>query len=124
MKLTLRCTHLRLDSEYMISYEDFLEMDIRVAEILVAEAVEESEKLIRLEIDLGADLGHRQILAGLKATHDPKDLVGRHIIVLANLEPRTMMGMESQGMLLAAEGDDGPVLLAPDGDVEAGSIIK
>ena len=107
-----------------ITYEDFEKLDIRVAEVLVAEAIEESEKLIRLEIDLGAEFGKRQIVAGLKQTHAAEELVGKRIIVLVNLRPRKIMGLLSQGMLLAAESPDGPVLLVLEGDTLPGSTIR
>ena len=107
-----------------ISYELFTQLDIRVAKVTKAEVLEESDKLIRLEVDLGEELGQKQILAGLKNSHTSEDLIGRHIIVLANLEPRKMMGMESQGMLLAADSESGPILLVPEGDAEAGASIK
>lgn len=107
-----------------ISYDDFLKLDIRIAEVVTAEAVEESDKLLKLRISLGDEIGERQILAGLKNSHEATSLVGKKIVVLANLAPRTMMGMESQGMLLAADSDGGPVLLVPDGEAKPGSVIS
>jgi methionyl-tRNA synthetase len=102
--------------------DDFGKLDLRVAEVLVAERVPKSDKLLRLEVDLGP-LGKRQILAGIGKQYAPEDLVGKRIAVLANLPPRKMMGLESQGMVLAA--GDGTVLsvLTPHKDVPIGSTI-
>jgi len=123
----------------MISYDDFAKLDLRVAQILKAEPVEGSEKLVRLELDLGeADeetawsapegsgsppAGRRQILAGIAKQYPPETLVGRRIVIIANLESRKLMGLESQGMLLAANGEEGPVLLDP-GDALPGATIQ
>jgi methionyl-tRNA synthetase len=109
----------------MISYEDFQKIDLRVATILAAEKLEGSEKLIKLQIDLGQEIGERQILAGMAKVYTPEQLVARQIVVVANLEPRQMMGQESQGMLLAAHGPNGqPILLTPDSPASAGSKIS
>ena len=106
----------------MISLEDFQKLDLRVGKILKAERVEGSEKLLKLEIDLGS--ATRQIIAGIGKFYEPEKLVGREIPIVANLEPRTLMGLESQGMLLAADKAGEPVLLSPDQEVPSGSIIK
>lgn len=106
----------------MVSFEDFKKLDIRVAEVAEAEKVEGSEKLLKLKIAIGEE--ERQIVAGLSGHYSPEDLVGRKIIVLANLEPKKLMGLESQGMLLAADVDGRPVLLKPDEDVPSGAVIK
>jgi len=110
----------------MITYNDFQKIELRVAKILTAERVEGSEKLLRLQVDAGdkdaADLPiGRQIIAGIGTRYEPEDIVGREIIIVANLEPRMLMGLESQGMLLAAEG---PALLMPDKEVSPGSGIR
>lgn len=105
----------------MISFDDFKKVELKVARIVEAEAVEGSEKLVRILVDLGQE--KRQILAGIKQHYRIADLVGREIVVVANLEPRLLMGLESQGMLLAA--DDGePVLLRPDREVPPGSEVR
>jgi len=84
--------------------------------------VEKSKKLLKFQVDLGVE--KRQILAGIKGHYDPGALVGRKVVVLANLEPRKMMGMESKGMILAAETADGvPLLLFPDGDPPPGAGV-
>ena len=105
----------------MISYEEFKKLDLRVAKILEANRVEGSDKLLRLLVNIGTE--ERQIIAGIGKTYDPEFLVGREIIIVANLEPRTLMGLESQGMLLAAN-DQGPVLLMPEKEVPPGATIQ
>ncbi len=105
-----------------ISFEDFLKLDIRVATILKAERIEGSEKLLRLEIDIGGE--ERQLVAGIGKTHKPEALIGKQIPVLANLEPKKLMGIESQGMILAADDNGSPMLLLPERTLNAGSKIK
>ena len=104
-----------------ISFDDFKQLDLCVARILAADRIEGSDKLVRIEIDAGE--GTRTLVAGIGKAYDPALLLGREIVVLLNLEPRTLMGVESNGMLLAAD-DNGPVLLAPDRDVPAGAHIR
>ena len=105
----------------MISFEEFKKIDLRVAKILTAGEIEGADKLLKLEVDLGGET--RQIVAGIKESYKPEDLVGREIIVVANLEPRLIKGVESQGMLLAAESGGGPVLIWPDKNVGAGRKV-
>ena len=105
----------------MISFEEFKKIDLRIARIIKAEKIEGSENLIKLEIDLGEE--KRQILAGIQKYYQPEELVNREIVVVANLEPKKMMGMESQGMLLAADIDGEPILLMPDKEVPPGATI-
>jgi methionine--tRNA ligase beta chain len=107
----------------MITYDDFKKIDLRVAKILKAERVEGSEKLVKLQISVG-DLGERQLVAGIGTIYSPEILVGKQIIIVANLEPRKLMGHESQGMLLAASDDMGPVLIIPESEVLSGIEIK
>ena len=106
----------------MISLEDFKKLDLRVAQILEAERVENSEKLIKLQIDLGGE--KRQIIAGIGKFYSPEDLINKKIIIVANLEPKSLMGLESNGMLLAASNEDQISLLMPDQDIPPGSIVK
>lgn len=113
----------------MISYDDFAKIELKVAKVMEAERVSNSEKLIRLQLDLGekneANLpAGRQVIAGIGKTYAPEDLIGKEIVIVANLEPRSLMGLESNGMLLAASDEDGPVLLVPDLEVVPGSGIK
>ena len=106
----------------MISYDDFKKVELKVAKILTAEKIEGSDKLVRLEVSLGE--GKRQIIAGVGKVYAPDQLVGREIVIVANLEPRILMGLESQGMLLAADEEGRPALLAPDREVPPGSMVK
>ena len=109
----------------MISYDDFKKLDLRVAKILAAERVEGSEKLVKLQLSLGTE--ERQIVAGIGKAYDPAALLNRDIVIVANLEPRLLMGIESQGMLLAVDdGAHGPALLLPDQNKEIppGACIK
>lgn len=106
----------------MINFEDFQKLDLRVAKIIETEKVEGSDKLLKLQIDLGQE--KRQIVAGIGQFYQPEDLNGREIVVVVNLEPRKIFGLESQGMLLAADNKDESVLLGPDKEVPAGTKIR
>ena len=105
----------------MITIDDFKKINLRVAKIISAERVEGSEKLLKLQVDIGEE--QRQIVAGIGLAYNPEALIGKEIIVVVNLEPRLLMGVESQGMLLAA-GNNNPILLRPDEDVPPGSPIR
>jgi methionyl-tRNA synthetase len=109
----------KLDS---IKFEDFQRLDIRTALVKEAEPIKGSEKLLRLIVDIGSE--DRQIVAGIAKTHRPEDLVGRNIVVLANLEPARLFGVESRGMLLAGEQDGSAVLLVPERAVPPGTRIR
>jgi methionyl-tRNA synthetase len=106
-----------------VTIDEFVKLDLRVAAVRQAERVPKSDKLLRLEVDLGP-LGTRQILAGIGKHYTPEQLVGRRVAVLANLPPRKMMGLESHGMVLAAS--DGTLLsvLEPEAELPAGSAIS
>jgi methionyl-tRNA synthetase len=106
-----------------ISIDDFVKVDLRVAQILVAERVPKADKLLRLEVDLGYE--KRQILAGIAQYYEPEKLIGRRIVIVANLAPRKMRGLESNGMLLAASLEGGaPVLAGFLEDVPLGARLK
>jgi methionyl-tRNA synthetase len=106
-----------------ISIDDVIKVDLRVAQILVAERVPKADKLLRLEVDLGYE--KRQILAGIAQYYEPERLVGRKIVIVANLAPRMMRGLESNGMLLAASLPDGaPVLAGFLEEVPLGARLK
>lgn len=106
----------------MISFEDFQKLELRIGKILSAEKVAGSEKLVKLEVDLHEE--KRQIVAGIGKTHGPETLVGREVVIAANLEPKKLMGLESQGMLLAVDIGETTVLLMPEGEVPPGSRVK
>ena len=107
----------------MITIDDFLKVELKVGTVLEAEEVEESEKLIKLKVDLGEE-EPRQVLAGVKQFYKPEEFVGKHVIVVANLEPRMMLGLESAGMMLAADSEEGPVFLTPSKQVPPGTKIR
>lgn len=107
----------------MITFEDFAKVELKVGTVMDAEDVEESEKLLKLKVDLGEEKP-RQILAGVKKWYKPKDFIGKQVVVVVNLEPRTMMGLESQGMMLAADSEDGPVFLTVPKKVPSGTKIR
>ena len=106
----------------MISYDEFSKLDIRVALVENVEKVPKADKLLKLSIDLGTE--KRTIVAGLAEFYNPKDLIGKKIVILANLEPRKLRGITSQGMLLAAEDGKIVSILTPDKDITPGSEIK
>ena len=94
-----------------ISIDEFMKVELRVAKILAAEAVPKSKKLMKLQVDLGTE--QRTIVAGIAEAYQPDSLVGRTIVVVANLKPAKLMGIESNGMVLAASSEDGkPILLS------------
>jgi methionyl-tRNA synthetase len=106
-----------------ITIDDFAKVELRVAQILVAERVPKADKLLRLEVDLGTE--KRQILAGIAEHYEPEKLIGRRIVIVANLAPRKMRGLESNGMLLAASLEGGaPVLAGFLEDVPLGARLK
>ena len=106
-----------------IAIDDFMKVELRVAKVLEAEAVPKSKKLIKLKVDAGTD--QRTILAGIAEAYKPEELVGRTIVIVANLKPRPMMGMESQGMVLAASTETGPPsLVAVDPSLPAGARVR
>ena len=107
-----------------ITIDDFAKIELRVAKILVAERIPKADKLLRLEVDLGYE--KRQILSGIAAWYTPEELIGRRIVVITNLAPRKMRGLESHGMLLAASETEGskPVLATFDEEIALGSRLK
>jgi len=109
-----------------ISIDDFAKVDLRVAQIVVAERIPKADKLLRLEVDLGPNFPRRQILAGIAEHYTPESLIGRKVVIVANLAPRKMRGLESQGMVVAASvGPDGaPVLAGFLEDAELGARLK
>ncbi|HVU44944.1 MAG TPA: methionine--tRNA ligase subunit beta, partial [Terracidiphilus sp.] len=113
-----------VEEKQYITIDDFVKVDLRVAQILVAERVPKADKLLRLEVDLGYE--KRQILAGIAQYYDPEKLIGRKIVIVANLAPRKMRGLESNGMLLAASlpPDGSPVLAGFLEDVPLGARLK
>ena len=106
-----------------ITIEDFAKVKLKVARIFEAEPLEGSDKLMRLQVTIGEE--RRQIIAGIRKDYSPEDLIGRQIIVVANLKPAKLRGAESQGMLLAATSEDGgAILLQPDREAPEGTGVK
>jgi len=106
----------------MITYDDFIKLDIRIGTVTAAEKVQGTDKLIRLEIDLGE--GTRQVVAGMALTYTPQDFIGKQVPILVNLEPRKLRGIESQGMILAADVGGKPIMLIPEREVPPGSAVR
>lgn len=106
----------------MISIDDFMKIDLRIARIVSASAVEGADKLLQLQLDLGDE--QRQVFAGIKSAYSPEDLIGRLTVMVANLEPRTMRFGVSEGMVLAAGDGKGIYLLQPDSGAEPGMKVK
>lgn len=105
-----------------ISIDDFSKIDLRVAKIIEAEAVEGADKLLRLKVDVGDNT--RQIFAGIKSAYQPEQLVGKHVVIVANLAPRKMRFGMSEGMVLAAGGDGELFVVQPDDGAKAGMKVK
>ncbi len=112
-----------------VTYDDFVKLDLRVARITAAEPHPNADRLLRLQLEDGSDTP-RQICAGIKGHYEPADLVGRSIVIVANLAPRKIRGEESRGMLLAGsdapkgDGDRSVVLMTPMGDIAPGSTVS
>lgn len=106
----------------MLSFESFKEMDLRVAKIAEAKDHPNADKLYVLQVEIGEET--KQIVAGLREYYQKEDLIGRKVVVINNLEPVTLRGEESNGMLLAANDGTAPVILIPEKDVSSGAQIR
>jgi methionine--tRNA ligase beta chain len=106
----------------MVTYDDFKKLDLRIAKIIEAQRIKASDKLIKLQIDLGNE--QRQIIAGIGKVYTPEELIGKLIVIVSNLEPKKLLGEESNGMLLAASNEEEISLLMPDKEIPPGSIVK
>ena len=110
-------------SDGKITIDDFAKVELRVALVKVAEKVPNADKLLRLEVDLGTE--QRQILAGIAESYAPESLIGRKVVIVANLAPRKMRGLESNGMIVAASPEGGKAVLAGFlEDVPVGTRLK
>jgi methionyl-tRNA synthetase len=109
-----------------IDFSSWEKLDLRVGKILEVEDIEGADKLYKLTVDLGKETGKKTVCAGLKNHYSKDELKGKKIILFANLAPRKLKGIESQGMVLAAvnEEEDRVILLAPENDIEAGAKIR
>ncbi|AEA47770.1 methionine--tRNA ligase [Archaeoglobus veneficus] len=110
------------EEKEIIDIEEFKRLDIRIGRIVKAERIKGAKKLLRLEVDIGGEV--RQLVAGIAEVYEPEDVVGKLVPILVNLKPAKIRGVESQGMMLAADIDGKPVLLHPDKDVPPGSKIR
>ena len=105
-----------------ITYDDFMKVELKVATVKAAEEIPKSSKLVKLTVDLGDE--QRTIVAGIRKTYAPEQLVGRQVVIVANLQPAKLMGVESQGMVLAASQNGDAVLLRPENEVPPGTRVK
>jgi len=105
-----------------ITFDEFKRLHLRVGEILQAERVEGTQKLLKLEVDIGTE--KRQMIAGIADVYPSETLIGKKIIVIANLQPATIRGIESQGMLLAADLEGKPIIPYFEEDVPAGTTVR
>ncbi len=110
------------ETQALIDYEDFAKLDLRVARVLSCEKVEKADKLLKLEVQVGEE--RRTIVAGVAKYYTPEQMVGRKIVIVANLKPAKLRGIESQGMLLAASGDDMLEVITLQSEVPAGGKVK
>lgn len=110
-------------AEALITYDDFMKVKLKVADVVSAEKVEKSEKLLKLIVKI--DNVDRQVIAGIAKSYKPEELIGKKVIVVANLQPAKLMGLESNGMILAVETNDGNLkIINIDGDVSNGTRVK
>ena len=115
---------IEMEDSNLINIKDFAKVELRVAKIVKAEGIEEADKLIKLYLDVG-DLGERTVFAGIKSAYDPESLNGRHVVLVANLEPRKMKFGVSEGMVLASSNDEGSIyLISPDEGAKPGQLVK
>ncbi len=106
----------------MINIDDFLKTELKVANVLSAERIPKSRNLLELEVDVGGE--RRTVVAGIAEAYEAEELVGKQVVIVANLEPVKLMGVESQGMVLAATVDGKPVLLHPGAEVPSGTQVR
>ena len=106
----------------LIDYNDFAKVQLRTARVVAAEKVQGATKLLRLEVMMGEE--RRQIVAGIALYYEPEKLIGKTVVVVANLKPATIRGVESQGMLLAASKGESLRIITVDGDLSSGAVVK
>lgn len=106
----------------MVSFDEFKKIDLRIAKVLSVEAHPNADKLYVLRVDMGA--GERQLVAGLTSWYTPEQLTGKSVVVVANLEPASLRGVESEGMLLACQDGERVMILQPEGEAAPGSKVR
>ena len=105
-----------------LNINEFFKLELRVAKVLTAEAVPNTDKLLKLEVDIGTE--KRQLVAGVAQVYEPEALIGKNIIVVANLQPARIRGVESRGMLLAADAGGRPIVATFEEDVPPGTRVR
>ncbi|HEY9245817.1 MAG TPA: methionine--tRNA ligase [Candidatus Methanoperedens sp.] len=120
IKIAMQKEKMKEEEKSVITFEEFQKLDIRVGTVLNAENIKGSDKLLKLKVDIGEE---RQIVAGIAKSHSPERLVGRQVIVLANMKPARLFGVESKGMVLAADVESA-VLLLPEKQVKEGTKVR
>ncbi len=121
-KMELKAAEQKTAEPELIGIEDFGKVQLRVGKIVSAERVEKSEKLVKLRVDIGTET--RQVVAGIGKAYSPEQLLDKQIVIVANLKPAKLMGVESQGMLLAASSGDFLSVVTPDKDIAPGAKVK
>ena len=106
-----------------ITFDDFMKVDLKVAEIISAEKVKKSKKLLKLQVQIGKT--NRQVVAGIAQSYEPENLIGKKVVVVANLKPAKLFGIESQGMILAIEDESGKLnVVGVDGSLNSGLKVR
>lgn len=105
----------------MISFEDFKKLDLKIGKVIIVEKIENTDKLLKLIVDIGGE--KRQIVSGIAQDYSPEELINKEIVVLVNLEPKKFRGIESQGMLLAADLGGKAIILIPEKEVPPGTKV-
>ncbi|MEJ2614318.1 MAG: methionine--tRNA ligase subunit beta [Ignavibacteriaceae bacterium] len=123
-KLGKPVNQVQKPEEKIISIDDFLKVQLKTATVLSAEKVEKSDKLLKLVVSLGGN-EERQIIAGISKSYKPEDILNKKVVIVANLQPAKLMGLESQGMLLAVENEKGKLeILNVDDSVKDGTRVR
>jgi methionyl-tRNA synthetase len=117
----LRANNIQAEIKPEITLEEFGKMDLRVATVVQAEQIPRAKKLLKLEVDVGQ---RRTIVAGIAENYSPEELIGKQVIIVANLKPAKLMGVVSNGMLIAAVGNSGPILAALDKPAHPGTQLR
>jgi methionyl-tRNA synthetase len=111
------------DKDNLISYDDFMKTELKVAEVIEAEKIKKSKKLLKLKVKLGDEV--RQVVAGIALSYEPEELIGKKVVIVANLQPAKLMGEESKGMILAVENEQGNLeVLTASNSVKSGTRVS
>ncbi len=107
-----------------IGYDDFSKLDLRIGKVIDATLPDWSEKLIRYEVDFGEEIGKRVLFSGIRAWYVPQDMIGKKYVFVVNLAPKKMGPEESQGMMIMADTEEKPILIAVSEEIEVGSVVR